>query len=49
MTKKSVLPDLSGIPDTLIKYVDEYWQYWWVLLIGIIAFAGYIIFGKYFQ
>jgi len=49
MTKKSIIPDLSGIPDAILKYADEYWQYWWVLLILIIIFTGYILFGKYFQ
>jgi len=37
------LPDISGLGDTLIKYTNEYWQYWFVLLILIIGFGIYII------
>jgi len=40
---KLKLPNLSGVGDTLIKYADEYWEYWFILLIIIVGFGIYII------
>jgi len=42
---KYKMPDFSGLGDSIIKFATEYWGYWWVLLLGVIAFGVYIIFS----
>jgi hypothetical protein len=37
------LPDLTQIPEQILKFVEEYWQYWWVLLLAVIGLGVYII------
>ena len=36
--------DLSGIPSAILKTAEDYWDYWWVLLLIIIGAGIYIVY-----
>ena len=39
-----LLGNLGKLPDTIIKLICEYYQYWWVLILILIFFLFYFVF-----
>jgi len=37
------MPDFAKIPQTILDVGVEYAQYWWIVIIILIAFAIYVI------
>lgn len=35
--------DPSEIPDMVIDALEDYWSWWWVLLLAVVGFAVWLV------